>query len=120
MEQYEIIRTALRLLPIVSILIVFVFVKNLKWYYRYLITVLLGWIIVFVSVALFWDYSFNYAPTQEMQHQAGMEDGAKIASSFMFGWVYALILMLIFDIVHKSYLYLSKNIGNVFKFKGRK
>ncbi len=108
MEQYEIIKTILRLLPILSIFIVFIFVRNLKWYYRYLITVLLGWIIVFVSVALFWDYSFNYAPTQEIRHQVGMKDGAPVAFSSIFGWVYALILMLIMDGVHKSYLHLSK------------
>lgn len=106
MEQYEIIKTVLRLLPILSIFIVFIFVRNLKWQYRYLIAVLLGWDMVFVSVALFWDYSFNYAPTQEIQHQVGMGDGAKIASSFMFGQVYALILMLIMDGLHKLYLYL--------------
>ena len=106
MQQYEIIKTALSLLPILSIFIVFIFVRNLKWQYRYPIVVILGWVIVFVSVGLFWDYSFNYAPTQEIQQQVVMNDGAPTAFSFIFGWVYALILMLIMDGLHKLYLFL--------------
>jgi len=113
MEQYEIIKVILRLLPIFSIFIVFILVRNLKWYYRYMIAVLLGWIIVFGSVVLFWDYSFNYAPTQEIQHQVAMKDGAPIAFSSLFGWIYAFILIFIFDMIYKVYLYLVK------KYDGR-
>ena len=113
MEEYEMMKTVLNLLPILSIFIVFIFVRNLKWHYRYFITVLLGWIIVAASVTLFWDYSFNYAPAQEIQHQVAMKDGAPVAFSHIFGWVYALILMLIFDTIHKGYLYLSRKLFKV-------
>jgi len=108
MEQYEIIKVILRLLPIFSIFIIFIFVRNLKWYYRYVIAVLLGWIIVFGSVVLFWNYSFHYAPSPEIQQQVAMKDGAPIAFSFVFGWIYAFILIFIMDALYKLYLYLAK------------
>ena len=113
MEQYEIIKTILRLLPILSIYIVFIFVRNLKWQYRYSIVTIVGWVIVFISTKLIWDYSFHYAPTQEISHEVAMDDGAPIAFSSIFGWVYALILMLIFDTIHKGYLYLSRKLFKV-------
>lgn len=113
MEQYETIKTALGWLPILSIFMVFIFARNLKWQYRYPITVILGWGIVFVSTVLIWDYSFNCAPTQEIAHEVAMSDGAPVAFSYVFGWVYALILMLIFDAIHKGYLYLSRKLSKV-------
>lgn len=108
MQQYEIITTILAVLPILSLLIIFMFVKNLKWTYRYPIVVIGGWVIVFLSTILFWHYSFNYAPTKEIQQQIAMSDGAPVAFSYIFGWVYALILMLIMDSIYKSYVYLLK------------
>jgi len=113
MEQYETIKTALGWLPILSIFMVFIFVRNLKWQYRYLIAVLLGWAIVFISTKLILDYSFHYAPTQEIALDVAMSDGAPVAFSSIFGWVYALILMLIFDAIHKGYLYLSRKLFKV-------
>ena len=106
MEQYEIIKTILRLLPITLIFIVFIFVKNKNWYFRYPIVILLGWVIVFLSVQFFWSYSFNYAPTEEIKHQVGMKDGAPAVGSLFFGWIYALVLMIAYDIIYKIYLYL--------------
>ncbi len=108
MQQYEIIKTTLAVLPILSIFIIFMFVKNLKWAYRYPIVVIGGWVIVFLSTMLFLHYSFNYAPTKEIQQQVSMSDGAPVAFSYIFGWVYALLLMLLLDGIHKLYLYLFK------------
>jgi len=106
MQQYEIITTIPAILPILSILIIFMFVKNLKWTYRYPIVVIGGWVIVFLSTILFWHYSFNYAPTKEIQQQVAMSDGAPVAFSYIFGWVYALLLMVVMDVLHKLYVYL--------------
>jgi len=44
----------------------------------------------------------------EIKHEVAMYDGAPLAFSYLFGWVYALILMLIMDGLHKLYLFLFK------------
>lgn len=110
MEQYEIIKTILRLLPPVLIFIVFIFVKNKNWYFRYPTVILLGWVIVSLSANFFWSYSFDYAPTEEIKHQVGMKDGAPLLTSLLFGWIYAFVLMIVYDIIYRIYLYLSQRL----------
>lgn len=108
MEQYEIIKTALGWMPILIILILFIFVRNVKWQYRYPIVVIIGWVIVFLSTLIILRYSFDYAPNEEIKEVVATQDGAPIAFSYLFGWVYALILMLIMDGLHKLYLFLFR------------
>jgi len=108
MESYEIIKTVLSWLPILLILILFIFVRNGKWQYRYPIVVIVGWAIVFLSTLIILRYSFDYAPTEEIKEVVATQDGAPEAFSFLFGWVYALILMLIMDGLHKLYLFLFR------------
>ena len=108
MVQYEMIKTILGLLPILFVFIVFIFVKDLKWSYRYPIVIILGWIVIFLSTILLSQYAIDYAPTQEIAEEAAMNDGAPVAFSYLFGWIYALFLMLIIDATNKTYLYLSK------------
>ncbi len=110
MELYETIKTVLGLLPIIFIFIVFVFVKNLKWSYRYPIVMMSGWIIIFLSVLAMQEYSIQYAPTEKIAEKVANSDGAAVAFSYLFGWAYALALMLIMDVSHKTYLYLSRKV----------
>jgi len=108
MEQYKIIQAILGLLPIFFIFIVFVFVKNFKWSYRYPIVVIFGWVVILFSTIVLQEYSFYYAPTEKIAEEVANSDGAPVAFSYVFGWVYALVLMLVMDITHKTYLYLSR------------
>ncbi|AKF24992.1 hypothetical protein YH65_05990 [Sulfurovum lithotrophicum] len=110
MELYEITKIILGLLPIIFIFIVFIVVKNFIWSYRYPIVMISGWIVIFFSALAMQEYSIYYAPTEKIAEEVANSDGAAVAFSYLFGWVYALVLMFIMDVSHKAYLYFLRKV----------
>jgi hypothetical protein len=95
MEEYEAIKNLIRMLPFAAIILSSLLLLKIKWPLRITIVFFIGWVAIFYSTQFFWDYSFNYAPTGEIQREVGLKDGAPRVGSLYFGWVYALIILLV-------------------------
>ncbi|MBQ4812482.1 hypothetical protein J8M20_14085 [Pseudoalteromonas luteoviolacea] len=54
--------------------------------------VLLGWGVIAGSTLLFWWYSIEFAPTEEIRLNLAKKDGAPKVVGTLFGWVFALII----------------------------
>jgi hypothetical protein len=99
MEEYETIKNLIRMMPIAAIIISSLLLLKIKWPLRITIVFFIGWVAIFYSTQFFWDYSFNYAPTDEIQREVGLKDGGARVGSLYFGWVYALIILLVTESV---------------------
>jgi uncharacterized membrane protein len=86
--------------------ILYYYARNLKWQIRYPVMILAGWMIFIVSVILLNDFAFHYAPTKELMEAAANGDGAANAFAIVFGWVYALVVLLVFEVGRKVVVYL--------------
>jgi hypothetical protein len=109
MEEYETIKYLIRMMPIAAIIISSLLLLKIKWPLRITIVFFIGWVAIFYSTQLFWDYSFNYAPTNEIQREVGLKDGGPRVGSLYFGWVYALIILL----VTESILFIMRKIVKI-------
>ncbi len=70
--------------------------------------VLFGWMVFIVSVGLVNYYSFRYAPTKELMEVAANGDGATNAFAVVFGWLYALIVLLLMEVGRRMLFYLKR------------
>jgi hypothetical protein len=99
MEEYETIKNLIRMIPIAAIIISSLLLLKIKWQLRIIIVFFIGWVAIFYSTQFFWDYSFNYAATDEIQREVGLKDGGPRVGSLYFGWVYSLIILLSIELV---------------------
>lgn len=115
MSLYEIIQNIIRLLPIILLLPTFIFLLRFKWYQRLAFMFLLGWAVIAGSTLLFWGYSINYAPSQEVATDLAQRDGAPKLFGTLFGWAFGLALLSVFEATRLIYIGLSSFIGKLGK-----
>ena len=108
---YQSIAYILIAIPFVVIAIAYYYAKNIKWQIRYPLMILFGWMVFVVFVVLLNYYSFYYAPTQELMEAAANGDGAANAFAVVFGWLYALIVLLFLELANKILFYIRKWFG---------
>lgn len=70
--------------------------------------VLFGWMVFVVFIGLVNYYAFRYAPTKELMEIAANGDGAANAFAVVFGWLYALIVLLMMEFIRKIIFYLKR------------
>lgn len=99
MTLYEFIQNIIWLAPILILAATFTYLLRFKWYWRLVVIVLLGWVVVAGSTMLFWSYSFHYAPTDEIKMDLALRDGAPKVFATLFGWVYAFVLLVFFEAI---------------------
>jgi membrane-associated HD superfamily phosphohydrolase len=99
MDEYETTKSIISLLPVAVIAVLSVSLIKVKWPLRLLIVFFVGWVAIFYSTQLFWDYSFEYAPTDEIKKYVASRDGGARVGSLIFGWVYVLIIMLAMEAI---------------------
>jgi 4-hydroxybenzoate polyprenyltransferase len=97
MDEYETIKSIISLSPVVIIVVLSVSLINQKWPLRLLIVFVVGWMAIFYSTQMFWDYSFDYAPTEEIKRYVASKDGGPRVGSLYFGWVYVVFIMLLME-----------------------
>ena len=110
MNEYELIKSLIRLIPLISIFGMSCFMLRFKWFYRLPIVFLAGWLIIIFTTQMFWDYSFDYAPTEEIMAEVGSKDGGARVGSIIIGWVYAIVIMLSFELVKLAYSRLKSSL----------
>ncbi|TLM72660.1 hypothetical protein ACONUD_07500 [Microbulbifer harenosus] len=108
MYQYEFIQNMIRLIPVIMLLPSFLALLRFKWYLRLGAMFFLGWIVVAGSTLLFWEYSIMYAPNEEIKMDLAQRDGAPKVFGTLFGWVYGLIILFIFELTRLIYLGVRK------------
>jgi len=97
-EHYELLKTLIWTLPWTVMVLVFIFLARARWYKRVPVLFLVGWGIVALSTMLFWEYSFDFAPNEEIRTQVGMKDSAPRAFGTLFGWVYGLVILSLLEL----------------------
>ena len=104
MSLYELIQNAIRVSPIIILLPTFLYLLRFKWYQRLGAMIILGWLVIAVSTLVFWSYSINYAPTQEIITDLAQRDGAPRVFGTLFGWVIGLIFLVVFEVIRLIYI----------------
>ena len=115
MSLYEFIQNLIRLSPIFIMLPSFIFLLRLQWYKRFGIMFLLGWLVFAASTLLFWSYSINNAPNEEIMIDLAQRDGASRVFGTLFGWAFGLVLLFIFELSRLFYLGLISTINKLKK-----
>ncbi len=88
--------------------IIYYFARNIKWHSRYPLMIIVGWISFVVFVLILNYFAYKYAPTKELMETAVNGDGAANAFAVVFGWLYALIVLLLMEFVRKMIFYLKR------------
>jgi hypothetical protein len=107
MSLYELIQNMIRLAPIMILLPTFLYLLKFKWYQRFGVMFALGWVVFAASTLLFWTYSINYAPTQDLMVDLAQRDGAPRVFGTLFGWVFGLVLLFVFEATRLIYIGLN-------------
>ena len=72
---------------------------DLKWSVRIPLAALLGWPVVAIATALFWRVLFDSARTPAEVESVAAHDGGPVTFAALFGWVYALVIVLEVEVV---------------------
>lgn len=72
---------------------------KLKWSIRIPMATLLGWPVVAIGTAIFWRVLFDSARTPAEMEYVAAHDGAPVAFAALFGWAYALVVVLAVELV---------------------
>lgn len=107
MSLYELIQNSVRLAPIMILLPTFLYLLRFKWYKRFGVIFVLSWVVFATSTLLFWSYSIDYAPTQEIKVDLAQRDGAPRVFGTLFGWAYGLVLLFVFEAARLIYIGLN-------------
>ncbi|WGL15188.1 hypothetical protein PVT68_10420 [Microbulbifer bruguierae] len=97
MSLYELTRSAISLAPAMVLAISFIFLRQYTWYFRLGLLFFGGWILIAGSTYIFWTYSINYAPDQEILAELSRRDGAPRLLGVLFGWAYAIVVYFILE-----------------------
>jgi hypothetical protein len=97
MDEYEAIKSIISLSPVAIIAVLRVLLIKLEWPLRLPVVFVVGWIAIFYSTQIFWDYSFDYAPTEEIKRYVASKDGGPRIGSLYFGWIYVVFIMLVME-----------------------
>ncbi len=103
MEIYELIKNIIRVMPLLCLVVVYIYILKNRWYRRVGIMFFAGWFFVASSTCIFWWYCFNYAPNDEIREYVAQKDGAPRLFGTLFGWVFGLILLFILEFTNLLY-----------------
>jgi len=109
-SNYHVISSFLGFTPIILIFLLYYFNRKKQSPTKDLIMILVGWLIIFLSTQLLWNYLSLYSPQSEREDIL-LSDGAPRAFSLIFGWVYALLLLGLFRISDRTIQWLKKKIN---------
>ena len=105
---YHTIIDSLLVVPFALTTAIYYFAQNLKWQLRYPLMIFSGWLVFVASIVLLNYYAFKYAPTKELMDAAANGDGAANAFAVVFGWVYALVVLLVLEVGRKVVLFFKR------------
>jgi len=108
MSKYELAQTFIRAMPLLILLPAYIFLLRTKWYWRFCAMFVLAWVVIAISTLLFWQYSIEYAPTEEIRTGLAMKDGGPLLFGTMFGWAFGLVYLVVFEISNVVYVLLSR------------
>ncbi|MDQ7049939.1 MAG: hypothetical protein Q9M92_10530 [Enterobacterales bacterium] len=111
MNTYEIIQNMIRLIPLAVLLPLFIYLLHLKWFARFGVMFVVGWLIVAISTLIFWKYSIDYAPNEEVLSRLTEKDGAPKLFGTLFGGVFGLMYFVVFEIVRVLYVIIQSAIS---------
>ncbi|WP_158643618.1 hypothetical protein [Ketobacter alkanivorans] len=111
MNQYEFVQEAILCIPLAVLAVVFVKTLHISWYFRAIIMIMVGWGMIAGAVNLYWEYSINFAPTDEMAMEHALKDGAPRVFGTFFGWMYGIVLYCVFELIRLIWV-LTKVIVN--------
>jgi|GEM_PF-1931160 len=99
MSDYELITNAIRLAPLLIIILVGLSLIKKKAVIRVPAIFLVGWIVMIVFTFVYWHYAIEYAPSEELKYELTLKDGGAKTGSLFFGWIYSLAFILIFEVI---------------------
>jgi len=106
--HYETVLDTIAFLPLICIILLYLFTRKLVWHYRYTLLILLGWGVLFAAVLLIQYLAIAYAPSPRLQEHAASEDGASAAFVYLFGWIVPLLVTLILDLFRWLWKFMAK------------
>ena len=99
MSDYELITNAIRLAPLLIMILVGLSLFKEKAAIRVPVIFLTGWIVMIAITFVYWHYAIEYAPSEEIRYELTLKDGGAKTGSLFFGWIYSLIFVLLFEVV---------------------
>lgn len=102
MSNYELITNAIRLAPLLIMILVGLSLIKKKAVFRVPVIFLAGWLVMIAITFVYWHYAIEYAPSEEIRYELTLKDGGAKTGSLFFGWFYSLIFVLIFEVVRAS------------------
>ncbi len=85
---------AVDLLAIATIAVIAWYLGRVRWFIRVPLSALIGWPIITGSVSLHWSILAASAITLDESEWVAMHDTGPLVVSALFGWVYALLIVL--------------------------
>ncbi len=112
-EFYETVRYAIRLTPLITLLIFWFYSLRFRALKRTILMFFFGWALVALSTYCFWQFSFYFAPTTTIQETVALKDGAPKVAGILFGWVFGLLIFSCFEgfrVVYVTFKNLRRNL----------
>lgn len=103
METYVVIQNVIRISPFLILLALFVYLLRYKWYWRFGAMITIGWVMMVVSVHLYWSYAIHYAPTTEIAIELSQKDSGPRAMVLLFGWFIGAMIGVFLEILRGFY-----------------
>ena len=95
-------------LPFAIVLGLTIACRRQRWWVRYSIVLGVGWVVLVLFTHLYWEFAIDYAPTEELQEDLMRRDGGPRLFAFLFGWLFAGLLMAPIEIARAGWLWLRR------------
>jgi hypothetical protein len=92
-DRFALIQTSLQYGWFVAVLVIVVALRRQPWRRRLPLAVLASWAVLVLFVLSYWNFSVDYAPTEEMQADFAGRDGGPSIGAVVFGWLHATIVV---------------------------
>jgi hypothetical protein len=102
MSAYELIINTIRLAPILIMVLVALSLTKKRTAIRVPVIFIAGWIAIVTFTFGYWHYAIEFAPSAETRHELALKDGGAKTGSLMFGWVYSLIFVFLYEAARVS------------------
>jgi len=106
--HYESVLNTLAFVPLIGIVLLYLYAIRLTWAYRYTLIILLGWGLLFADVLLMQHLAVTYAPSARLREHAASEDGASTVFVYLFGWIVPLVATLLLDMLRWLWRFFAK------------
>ena len=100
------------LITLMAVVVVAVSLRKLRWFTRIPLATLFGWPIVVVGVAAHWRLLMLSAATQADRAWVAAHDSGPLSFSLLFGWLLALVVVLIVELVLFALGITTRTLGN--------